>query len=100
MRYAPGHPALQAVERTGSVRAAAPAGAGAAWAVEHQWPGDSVHALCAVLRSRGRTLGVVTFLRAANRGAFERPDVSYAESVAVRVASAVDLARLTGGADD
>ncbi|MFD6276319.1 PAS domain-containing protein [Streptomyces sp. NPDC060209] len=97
VRYAPGHPALQAVERAGSVRAAAPAGAGEAWAVEHQWPGDSVHALCAVLRSRGRTLGVVTFLRAANRSAFERPDVMYAESVAVRVASAVDLARLTDG---
>jgi PAS domain S-box-containing protein len=97
VRYGAGHPALQAVERTGSVRAAAPAGAGEAWAVEHQWPGDSVHALCAVLRSRGRTLGVVTFLRAANRSAFAQPDVMYAESVAVRVASAVDLARLTAG---
>ncbi|MFG2588411.1 PAS domain-containing protein [Streptomyces sp. NPDC048438] len=97
VRYGQGHPALQAVERTGSVRAVAPAGAGEAWAVEHQWPGDSAHALCAVLRSRGRTLGVVTFLRAANRGAFERPDVMYAESVAVRVASAVDLAKLTAG---
>ncbi|MFF5725373.1 PAS domain-containing protein [[Kitasatospora] papulosa] len=100
VRYAPGHPALQAVERVGSVRAAAPAGAGGAWAVEHQWPSDSVHALCAVLRSRGRTLGVVTFLRGANRSAFELPDVTYAESVAARVAAAVDLARLTGGPDD
>lgn len=58
-----------------------------------------MHALCAVLRSRGRTLGVVTFLRAANRSAFERPDVTYAESVAARVATAVDLARLTAGPD-
>ncbi|HWU11341.1 MAG TPA: PAS domain-containing protein [Streptomyces sp.] len=99
VRYAPGHPALKAVERTGSVRAAAPAGAGEAWAVEHRWPGDSVHALCVVLRSRGRTLGVVTFLRTAGRTAFERPDVTYAESVAARVASAVDLARLTPGPD-
>ncbi|MFI8001787.1 PAS domain-containing protein [Streptomyces sp. NPDC086010] len=100
VRYGTGHPALQAVERTGSVRAAAPAGAGESWAAEHRWPRDSVHALCAVLRSRGRTLGVVTFLRAANRSAFERPDVMYAESVAVRVASAVDLALLTAGPEE
>ncbi|MFD9503102.1 PAS domain-containing protein [Streptomyces sp. NPDC060035] len=95
VRYGAGHPALQAVERTGSVRASARAGAGEEWAVERQWPRDSVHVLCAVLRSRGRTLGVVTFLRAGSRSAFERPDASYAESVAVRVASAVDLAHLT-----
>lgn len=94
-RYGPGHPALQAVDRTGSVRASARAGAGEEWAVERQWPRDSVHALCAVLRSRGRTLGVVTFLRSGSRNAFERPDAMYAESVAVRVASAVDLAHLT-----
>ncbi|HEY9437762.1 MAG TPA: PAS domain-containing protein [Streptomyces sp.] len=99
VRYPPGHPALQAVERTGSIRAVAEAGAGEAWAVERQWPRDSAHALCAVLRSRGRTLGVVTFLRAASRAGFERPDAMYAESVAVRVASILDLARLmeTGG---
>ncbi|MGW2844500.1 diguanylate cyclase, partial [Streptomyces sp. NPDC001274] len=92
LRYAPGHPALQAVDRTGSVRASAGSGAeSAAWAADRQWPGDAVHALCAVLRSRGRTLGVVTFLRSAHRTAFERPDAVYAESVAVRVAAAVDL---------
>ncbi|AEN11675.1 MULTISPECIES: PAS domain S-box protein [unclassified Streptomyces] len=96
VRYAAGHPALQAVERTGAVRTSARAGAGETWALERQWPGDAVHALCVVLRSRGRTLGVVTFLRAANRSAFERPDALYAESVAARVASAVDLAQLTG----
>ncbi|MFE6038053.1 PAS domain-containing protein [Streptomyces sp. NPDC056452] len=97
VRYGPGHPALQAVERTGSVRASARAGADEEWAVERQWPRDAVHALCAVLRSRGRTLGVVTFLRSGSRSAFERPDAMYAESVAVRVASAVDLAHLTAG---
>ncbi|MGW0877968.1 diguanylate cyclase, partial [Streptomyces sp. NPDC002740] len=68
-----------------------------AWADERQWPKGSVHALCAVMRSRGRTLGVVTFLRAAHRTAFERPDAAYAESVAVRVAGAVDLAQVLGG---
>ncbi|MFJ9677995.1 PAS domain-containing protein [Streptomyces sp. NPDC101194] len=96
LRYAAGHPALQAVDRTGSVRTSAGAGQEAGvWAAERQWPGDSVHALCAVLRSRGRTLGVVTFLRSAHRTAFERPDAVYAESVAVRVAAAVDLAQVT-----
>ncbi|MEU0127687.1 MULTISPECIES: PAS domain-containing protein [unclassified Streptomyces] len=99
VRYGTGHPALQALERSGSVRAAAPAETGGTWAAERQWQRGSVHALCAVLRSRGRTLGVVTFLRTANRNAFERPDVMYAESVAVRVASAVDLALLTAGRD-
>ncbi|MFD3971842.1 PAS domain-containing protein [Streptomyces cyaneofuscatus] len=98
VRYRPGHPALQAVERTGSVRTSAGAGeaGGAAWAVERRWPEDAVHALCTVLRSRGRTLGVLTFLRAANRTAFERPDTAYAETVAARVAGAVDLARAAG----
>ncbi|MFF8832439.1 PAS domain-containing protein [Streptomyces sp. NPDC015131] len=90
VRYAAGHPARQAVERAGSVRASA---ASEAWAAERQWPRDAAHALCAVLRSRGRTLGVVTFLRSGSRPAFERPDAVYAESVAVRVAAAVDLAR-------
>ena len=66
VRYDDGHPAVQCVERSGSVRASA--GSYAAeqaqeWAVQRRWPPDSVHALCAVLRSRGRTLGVVTFLR-------------------------------------
>ncbi len=98
-RYAPGHPALQAVERTGTVRTSGAAGAAdpTAWAVERRWPRDAAHALCAVLRSRGRTLGVLTFLRAANRAAFERTDTAYAETVAARVAGAVDLARATAG---
>ncbi|MFJ9638481.1 PAS domain-containing protein [Streptomyces sp. NPDC101178] len=100
VRYGAGHPALQAVERTGSVRTSAGAGdtsgAAAAWAAERRWPEDAVHALSTVLRSRGRTLGVLTFLRAANRTAFERPDTAYAETVAARVAGAVDLARVVG----
>ncbi|MEU5339541.1 PAS domain-containing protein [Streptomyces sp. NPDC020766] len=107
VRYADGHPALQCVERIGSVRAsagAARAGAGASeperareWAVARQWPADSVHALCAVLRSRGRTLGVVTFLRGSSRTQFERLDATYAEDVAVRIAAALDLGEALEG---
>jgi GAF domain-containing protein len=63
-----------------------------AWAAARLWPEDTVHALCAVLRSRGRTLGVVTFLRGSGRSAFERADAMYAEDVAVRIATALDLA--------
>ncbi|MFJ8645960.1 PAS domain-containing protein [Streptomyces sp. NPDC093546] len=94
VRYGPGHPALQAVDRAGSVRASATS---ETWAAERQWPRDAAHALCVVLRSRGRTLGVVTFLRCAARPAFERPDAAYAESVAVRVAGSVDLASVLDG---
>ncbi|WP_151480034.1 PAS domain-containing protein [Streptomyces albicerus] len=95
VRYTEGHPALQCVERIGSVRASAGATTperAREWAVARQWPADSVHALCAVLRSRGRTLGVVTFLRGASRTQFERADATYAEDVAVRIATALDLA--------
>lgn len=94
VRYPAGHPVLQAVSRTGPVRAsAAPAGSKAAeeWAAERHWPRDAVHALCLPLRSRGRTVGAVTFLRGASRPSFERPDAVYAEAVAVRVASSLDL---------
>ncbi|MFI9255670.1 PAS domain-containing protein [Streptomyces sp. NPDC053069] len=95
VRYEAGHPALQCVERAGAVRADAgsvPAERAREWALARQWPGDAVHALCAVLRSRGRTLGVVTFLRGAGRSRFERSDTAYAEDVAVRIAAALDLA--------
>ncbi|MGW1866573.1 PAS domain-containing protein [Streptomyces mauvecolor] len=95
VRYPAGHPALQAVDRTGSVRDSA-GGADESWAAERQWPPDAAHALCVVLRSRGRTLGVLTFLRGPSRPAFERPDAAYAESVAARVAAAVDLAQALG----
>ncbi|NEB76136.1 diguanylate cyclase, partial [Streptomyces sp. SID14478] len=64
------------------------------WAAARHWPEGSVFALCAVLRSRGRTLGVVTFLRGPSRTRFERGDAMYAESVAARIAAAVDLARV------
>ncbi|MFG3498088.1 PAS domain-containing protein [Streptomyces sp. NPDC047928] len=91
--YPVDHPALRAVDRNGPVRASAWAsGPAEAWAAERRWPRDAAHALCVVLRSRARTLGVVTFLRSASRPAFERPDAVYAESVAVRVAASLDLA--------
>ncbi|MET9496711.1 PAS domain-containing protein [Streptomyces sp. NPDC006552] len=99
VRYGEGHPAVQCVERAGSVRTGAPEPGGAEagrWAAARQWPEGSVFALCAVLRSRGRTLGVVTFLRGASRARFERGDAMYAESVAARIAAAVDLAALGG----
>ncbi|MDQ1036985.1 PAS domain S-box-containing protein [Streptomyces sp. V3I8] len=99
VRYAAGHPAFQCVERIGSVRASAGTTEGERtreWAVSRQWPADSVHALCVVLRSRGRTLGVVTFLRGASRTQFERFDATYAEDVAVRIAAALDLAGVAG----
>ncbi|MGW3949572.1 PAS domain-containing protein [Streptomyces sp. NPDC004752] len=98
VRYEDGHPAVQCVERAGTVRADAggmSADRAREWALARQWPGDSVHALCAVLRSRGRTLGVVTFLRGAARARFERGDATYAEDVAARIATALDLAEST-----
>ncbi|MFE0174216.1 PAS domain-containing protein [Streptomyces sp. NPDC059002] len=96
VRYPEGHPAPQCVDRAGSVRASAgpvPPERAREWADARQWPEGSVHALCAVLRSRGRTLGVVTFLRGAGRAPFERPDATYAESVTSRVAASLDLAQ-------
>ncbi|MEU3949454.1 PAS domain-containing protein [Streptomyces sp. NPDC029526] len=97
VRYGEKHPALQCVQRAGSVRVAAGAGDEArAWAVARQWPPDTAHALCTVLRSRGRTLGAVTFLRGAGRSAFERADTLYAEDVALRIATALDLAGILG----
>lgn len=95
-RYGPGHPAFQTLDRIAPVRVSA-GGAGTSWAAERQWPRQVAHALCVALRSRGRTLGVVTFLRTADRPAFEREDAAHAESAAVRVASAVDLALLLDG---
>ncbi|MER5885160.1 PAS domain-containing protein [Streptomyces sp. NPDC001941] len=97
VRYPAGHPAAQAVDRAGSVRASAGERAAEGWAVERQWPRDAVHGLCSVLRSRGRTLGVVTFLRGGARAGFERGDAVFAESVAVRVALALDLAAAGAG---
>ncbi|MCX5297666.1 MULTISPECIES: PAS domain-containing protein [unclassified Streptomyces] len=93
VRYAAGHPALQALDRVGSVRASAPLGqADGAWAGTRRWPEGAAHALCTVLRSRGRSLGTLTFLRGPSRAAFERADAAYAEEVAARVAADLDLA--------
>ena len=96
--YQESHPALQAVQRTGSVRAtaerlAATGGEVREWAAERRWPEDAVHGLCSVLRSRGRTVGVLTFLRGQARRPFDHADAAYAEDVAVRVAAALDLAQ-------
>ncbi|RST07349.1 PAS domain-containing protein [Streptomyces sp. WAC07149] len=93
VRYEAAHPALQALDRIGPVRASAPAGEAAdAWARSRQWPPGATHALCAVLRSRGRTLGALTFLRGPSRPAFDRTDALYAEEVASRVAADLALA--------
>ncbi|MFZ3471105.1 PAS domain-containing protein [Streptomyces sp. 4.24] len=99
VRYEAGHPALQALDRNGSVRASAPTGGSAGdWARARRWPEGAAHALCAVLRSRGRSLGTLTFLRGPSRAAFERADAVYAEEVAARVAADLDLAG--GGGTD
>jgi PAS domain S-box-containing protein len=103
--YGQNHPARQAVERLGTVRT----GFGSlaeeqtateeridAWAADRRWPRGTVHGLSTVLRSRGRTLGVLTFLRGSGRRLFDRPDAAYAEDVAARVAMALDLAGLAG----
>ncbi|MEE1938352.1 PAS domain-containing protein [Streptomyces sp. TRM 70361] len=93
VRYPEGHPALQAYERCGPVRTSVGGPAVEGWARARRWPEGTVHGLCVVLRSRGRSLGVLTFLRGASRRGFDRSDAAYAESVADRVAAAVDLAR-------
>ncbi|WP_369358194.1 PAS domain-containing protein [Streptomyces sp. cg2] len=90
--YVQGHPALQAYVRCGSVRATAGPAPAEGWAAARNWPDGTVHGLCVVLRSRGRTLGVATFLRAPARRPFDRADADYAEEVAARIAAALDLA--------
>ncbi|MFJ9854181.1 PAS domain-containing protein [Streptomyces sp. NPDC101150] len=97
MAYPPGHPAAQAYERRGSVRTSAGPEASEGWAATRKWPDGTVHGLCVVLRSRGRTLGVATFLRAPSRRPFDRADADYAEEVAARIAAALDLAGAAGG---
>ncbi|MFI9721411.1 PAS domain-containing protein [Streptomyces sp. NPDC052396] len=93
--YQEGHPALQAVERCGSVRAVTDRSRD--WAPSHRWPSGTQYALATALRSRGRTVGVVTFLRGPSRRAFDRSDATYAEDIATRVAASIDLAVLTAG---
>ncbi|WP_171165280.1 PAS domain-containing protein [Streptomyces sp. I05A-00742] len=94
--YRDGHPALQAVERCGSVRAVSDRTRD--WAATRKWPAGTQHALSTALRSRGRTVGVVTFLRGPSRRPFDRADATYAEDIATRVAAAVDLAAVTAAA--
>jgi PAS domain S-box-containing protein len=101
VRYTEGHPALQAVDRCGAIRA----GFGAeppvspaqidAWAAARRWPDGTMHGLCVVLRSRGRTLGALTFLRGVGRRQFDRGDAAFAEDVALRVSAALDLGEAT-----
>lgn len=91
--YPRDHPALHAYDRCGPVRTSAGGAAAEGWARARRWPDGTVHGLCVVLRSRGRSLGVLTFLRGPSRRAFDRADAVYAEGVADRVAAAVDLAR-------
>lgn len=96
LAYGAGHPAAQALRRRGSVRASAGAAATPeGWAAARKWPEGTVHGLCVVLRSRGRSLGVATFLRGASRRPFDRADAAYAEDVASRIAAALDLADVT-----
>ena len=59
----------------------------------------AAHVLCTVLRSRGRTLGALTFVRGPSRAPFERADAVYAEEVAARVAADLDLAAGPPGPD-
>ncbi|WP_052849769.1 PAS domain-containing protein [Streptomyces avicenniae] len=94
VRYRAGHPAPQALETGVPVRATGGVGR-SGWAADHRWPKDAEHALCVVLRSGGRSLGVLTFLRGAARRPFDRDDVAFGEDVALRVAAAVDLALRT-----
>jgi len=54
-----------------------------------------MHGLCVVLRSRGRTLGALTFLRGVGRRQFDRGDAAFAEDVALRVSAALDLGEAT-----
>ena len=105
--YETGQPVLQALQRLGTVRATlvspgggepAPRARVDAWAAARLWPSGTMHGLVAVLRSRGRTVGAVTFLRGSGRRQFEPPDAVYAEDVATRVAAALDLAGMGGPA--
>lgn len=96
IRYRAGHPALQAVDCGVPVRATGGVSR-STWAQDHRWPAEAEHALCVPLRSRGRVLGALTFLRGGGRRPFDRLDAGYGEEVALRVGTAIDLARLLGG---
>ncbi|MEU1277304.1 PAS domain-containing protein [Streptomyces sp. NPDC005805] len=92
VRYAKGHPAHQSLDRLGPVRASAPdPDAADDWARRRQWPAGSIHALCTVLRARGRTVGLLTLLRTTSRPAFTPQDAVYAESLAAVAAGALAM---------
>ncbi len=95
IRYRAGHPALQAADCGVPVRATGGVSR-SAWAQDHRWPSDVQHALCVPVRSRGRVLGALTFLRGDGRRPFDRADAAYGEEVALRIGTALDLARLLG----
>ncbi|WP_431781096.1 PAS domain-containing protein [Streptomyces chumphonensis] len=95
--YMANHPALQAFEHGGPVRAGAGGSTSPEWAAARSWPEGTAYGLCAALRSRGRTLGVVTFLRGPARRNFDRADTVYAQDIAVRIAASVDLAQAVRG---
>ena len=97
VRYSEVHPAVRALEHGGTV-VLSDSGAPPVtdWAELRRWPAGTVHALCTALRSRGRTVGVLTFLRGSGRHRFDRADTAYAEDIAARVAAAVDLAGAPG----
>jgi PAS domain-containing protein len=96
VRYGEVHPARRALQQ-GSTVTLSDTGVPrqADWAALRCWPAGTVHALCAPLRSRGRTVGVLTFLRGSSRHRFDRADTAYAEDVAARVAVTLDLASQT-----
>ena len=93
VRYSEVHPARRALEQAGTI-ALSDSGAPPQtdWALLRRWPTGTLHGLCTPLRSRGRTVGVLTFLRGPGRHRFDRADIAYAEDIAARVAAAVDLA--------
>ncbi|WP_128983939.1 PAS domain-containing protein [Streptomyces roseicoloratus] len=98
LRYAPAHPALEALTRPGPT--ATSGTPGTAPDRDRHWPPDTAHALCLPLRSRARTLGVTTFLRSRSRPAFAPEDTLYAETVTARVAASLALAgRWCAGGD-
>ncbi len=88
--YRAGHPVLQAWDRGLAVRVTG-GGVRSGWAADHRWPQGVEHALCVPMRSLGRQVGVLTFLRGGAGRPFDRADTVYGEDVALRAAAAVDL---------
>ncbi|MCX2968281.1 MULTISPECIES: PAS domain-containing protein [Streptomyces] len=95
--YMANHPALQAFEHGGPVRTGAGGSTSPEWAQARSWPEGTAYGMCTALRSRGRTLGVVTFLRGPARRGFDRADLTYGQDIAVRIAASVDLAQAVRG---